>query len=305
MEDKSKKVLQKNIKKYRLLGKLDGVEYCKSSAAFAEHIGLNRKTYKNYESGTSTPDYDNLLKIAAALGLPSIDKLLEYQPPAGKEIRFFLDDLGIPFRTKKVSGGTGEQKKYILCLPEKIKNDVRTVERMTFDVDAAEVKIYESPALRRDYSWFDVKEIPLFESDFAEIVSFYHEHEAQLKTFSKYPFIRQLLFLGLAKAYNDMNIGDADTETATEYGGIVSFLMDLETFFKDVQKAKAQSDWYSIRKENDTWVQSDFLNLQDKMNDELETENLREVFLDMLAGMYKETGRGGLNVIRQQIKTKK
>lgn len=297
-----RKTLQGNIKRYRLLGKRDGVKHCKSSAAFAKYIGLPWKTYKNYESGVSVPDYGNLIKIAAALGMPSMDKLLGYEPASDYQIRFFLEDLGISFRTKE----NGGHKVYTLDLPEKIKNDVRTWERMTLDVDAAEVTIYDAPALRRwKYGWFGKGKISFREDDFQEIVSIFHEHEGKLKRLAKYLFARQLLFLGLAKSFDDLNVGEPDKETYAEYSNTVSFLLDLETFLDDIRKARAKSDWYEIRKENDTWVQSDYLTLQDKMNSDLNSEQLREIFLDMLEDVYKDDGRGGVKIIRQRIQNKK
>ncbi len=301
MKKEHKAILQGNIKKYRLLGKRDGIKYCSSSAAFANHINLNPKTYKNYETGAAVPDYDNLIKIATALGLPSIDKLFNYEPPSDDNcIRFFLEDLGIPFKTK-ASG----HKEYILELPAKIKNDVQTWERINFDVNAAEVKIYESSVLRWKQNWFGEKKIVFREGDFESIVTIYHEHKDQLESFSSYPFVRQLLFLGLAKAFSDQEIGEPDEEVAGEYNSIVSFLLDLEKFVDEIRKAREQENWYSVHKENGTWEESDYLKLQDEMNYRLNTEQLREVFLDMLNNIFKENGRGGIKVIRQRINSKK
>ena len=303
MRKKYNEIVQKGIKKYRLLGKKDGVEYCKSSAAFAAHIGLNPKTYKNYESGVAVPDYDRLIKIATALGLPSIDMLLQYDPPDQEEdsIRFFLDAIGIPFKVKV----SDSRKEYMLDLPEKIKNDVLTWERMTLDTDAAEVKIYESPVLRWKYEWFGKGKISFPDSDFGEIISIYREHEDKLESLVKYPFVRQLLFLGLVKAYEDLNIGAADEEIDTEYNTILSFLLGLESFVKEAQQAKLKDGWDDIRKANGKWIQSDYWNLQDKMNSDLNSEQLREIFLDMLNEIYKNNGRGGINVIRQRVQSKK
>lgn len=283
------RTLNRNIKKYRLLGKKDGIEYCRSSAAFAAHVGINPKTYKNYEISARAPSYDNLIKIASALGV-SIDRLLGYDPPAENEIRFFLDDLGISFRTQVSDLGI---KEYILSLPAKIKDDVLTIERMHLDTDAAEVKIYVSPVLRRKYQWFSRGKIAFREGDFEEIADIFSEHEHKLKNLAKYPFTRQLLFLGLVKAYDDQDVAAPDEEINAEYSSIFSFLLDLETFMDDILKEK--EDWGS----NDYWQ------LQDKMNDSLKTEQLREIFLDMLDGLFKNNGRGGVKIIRQRIQNKK
>ena len=303
MKNENKGNLQANIRKYRLLGKRDGIEHCRTSAAFAAYIGLNPKTYKNYEAGAAVPDYNNLVKIAAALGLPSMDMLFDYEAPQDNQVRFFLDDLGIPFRVK--INGKYACKEYVLDLPDKVKNDVRTWERMTLDVDAAEVKIYQSPSLRWKYDWFGRGKITLSECEFFDIIPAYREQEAQLKTLARYPFARQLLFLGLAKAYNDLDIGDPDEEAGAEYYGLVSFLLDLEKFMDNIRTARTKEDWNDIRKENDTWIESDYLQLQDEMNSRLSSEQLREIFLDLLENVYKNNGRGGIKIIRQRIQDKK
>ena len=95
-------ILKENIKKYRLAGKQSGLKYCKSAKTFAEHIGLNPKTYTNYEqqSRKDVPDYDSLVIIAQALCV-SIDKLLDYVPSENLqeiETRNFLQSLSIPYR---------------------------------------------------------------------------------------------------------------------------------------------------------------------------------------------------------------
>ena len=286
-------ILQGNIKKYRLLGRRDGIEYCRTAATFAAHIGLNVKTYKNYESGTAFPDYGNLVKIAAALGLPSMDLLFDYRRPVNDNIRFFLDSLGIVFRTNHADDSG---KEYVLELPASIKNDLWTGERMSFDISAAEVKIYESAALRWKYDWFGRGKICFMADDFPKISAIYHEHEARLKSFVKYPFIRQLLFLGLVKAYADLTVGDPSETIDAELKNIVSFLQELETFVADIRKAADSCK----EKEIENWF-----DLQDKMNDELHSEQLREIFLDMLSDIRQKNGRGGIKIIRQRLQNKK
>ena len=293
------KTLNRNIKKYRLLGKKDGIGYCQSAAAFAAHVGISPKAYINYESYGKTPSFDNLIKISDALGV-SIDRLLDHKPPAEDGIRFFLDSLDLNFRTQYSE--EMHCKEYVLEIPEKIKNDVSTMERMNFDIASAEFTIYETDVLRHKHNWLGRGKLSFTEDDFTDIWSAYSKKAGRLSTFNKYPFIKQLFFLGLVKCYTEeFSTTKHPYDFDGEFNGIISFLLEFEDFVQEMRYEIDEPDWYEIRKENDKWVESKYWQLQDKMNDSLKTEQLREIFLDMLNDFYKWDPRGGIKIIRQKL----
>ena len=86
------------------------------------------------------------------------------------------------------------------------------------------------------------------------------------------------------------------TKNFAELKNIVSFLQELETFVADIRKAADSCK----EKEIENWF-----DLQDKMNDELHSEQLREIFLDMLSDIRQKNGRGGIKIIRQRLQNKK
>ena len=96
MSNNTREVFKNNLKKYRLAGKQNGLQYCKSAKTFAECINVNYNTYIDYERKGNSPPLDILLKISQALCV-SIDDLLSYDISVFKFLNVFLNDLNIKF----------------------------------------------------------------------------------------------------------------------------------------------------------------------------------------------------------------
>lgn len=303
MKDERNETLCRNIKKYRLLGKHDGIEYCKSAESFATFLGIIPDTYKKYESSAAVPTYDNLVKIAFALEV-SIDKLLDYERPvlsiAGLT-RFFLNDLGIKFKTK-YSGEFG-CKEYILEVPEEIKNDTYTWERMSFDKNG--IIIYETPSLRRKLNWIGKKRISFTEDDFEAILNRYNSFRELLKMFSKNPFVRQLIFLGMVKIHRIETGKKENMEMMSETNEVFKFLRQANEFIPKLLNAMKKEDYYRSKKVNGKWEESEYWELLDEMNANLHSEQLRKIFLEVLSDYCIDKGMGEINVVRQQLTSKR
>lgn len=105
--DETRAILKKNIHNRRLALKRKGVEYCKSAEKFALYIGLNPKTYTNYEqqSCVNVPDYGDLVRIAKALkttinDILDSEILFDYIP---EKIDSFLCELQIKYDKKLIN----------------------------------------------------------------------------------------------------------------------------------------------------------------------------------------------------------
>jgi len=189
-------ILKENIKKYRLAGKQSGLKYCKSAKTFAEHIGLNPKTYTNYEqqSRKDVPDYDSLVIIAQALCV-SIDKLLDYVPSENLqeiETRNFLQSLSIPYRIEF----NNDKKIYILSYPDKSRQDI-------------------------SIEYIDLKEMI--------------ESYKSLNFAGKSLFIRQFIFLGMAKDIDDFSIDNLE---------VAEHRLELIEFAKKMRLAAKDKDYF-------------------------------------------------------------
>lgn len=115
MSNDTREVFKNNLKKYRLAGKQNGLQYCKSAKTFAEYINVNYNAYIDYERKGKFPPLDILIKIAYALCV-SIDTLLEYAPPDTDTVRF-LTDLKFDFDTEIKDG----EPYFILYTPAWLK----------------------------------------------------------------------------------------------------------------------------------------------------------------------------------------
>ena len=152
-------IVSSNLKKYRKAAWKDGIAFCKSSATFAEKLGINAITYKNYEvpSRKEVPDYDTLCRIASLLAV-SLDSIFGRVPPP--EIpRNVLAGLGLNFKR------TG--KKYEVAIPkvilETLESEWKEAQERGFDTVAWDKAAFTAVTFR--------------EEDFPAIMAHYHKYD--------------------------------------------------------------------------------------------------------------------------------
>ena len=157
--EKYRDIVSENLKRYRKAAWKDGIDFCKSSATFAEKLGINASTYKNYEvpSRKEVPDYDTLCRIASLL-VVSLDSLFGRVPPP--EIpRTVLADLGLPF--KRIGN------KYEVTIPkvilESIESEWKEAQERGFDTAVWDKAAFTAVAFR--------------EEDFPAIMAHYHKYD--------------------------------------------------------------------------------------------------------------------------------
>ncbi len=188
--------LKQNLKKYRKAAYKDGLMFCKSAEIFSEYLGISKATYTAYEAEkrSNVPDYDTLVAIAAALEV-SIDRLMG-RASTPDQIRFFLSELEIDFRTKiekietELSSGSrlyhNSEKTYFLKVPDSVREYCDNAYKSAKDL------VTKNP-------WVLLPKALCFtESEFEDIQEDFYKFS---KLMTVGPLFVQLVFLRVVQAY--------------------------------------------------------------------------------------------------------
>ena len=268
MNQNYRKAISTNLKKYRKAGWNDGLLFCKSSALFAEKLGINKITYKNYEtpSREEVPDYDTLCRIANLLHV-SLDTLFGRVPPP-ETARNVLAALNLKFSRK------GD--KYNVVIPktvlEHIESDWQEGMKRGFNTDTWDKAAYTDVS-------FTVK-------DFPGIMEQYHKYDRYFLTLKLFrESFQQLVFLRVLELFR---VGVSDTQKDT-----VDFFIRFDHYRFQICEEVYQYFWEIYLLENpskeDPDTDSLFKGFHAYMTKEKYFAEVKErLEHDRIAGMYSK-----------------